>query len=260
MIGALSTAATGLEAQQRNIERISNDIANANTDGYKRSATEFQDLMYKTIKEPGGQLGETTQSPVGIQQGVGVKVGGTYKIFEQGPSRMTYHPYDLMIEGKGFIPLQMPNGEIGYTRTAAFKMSPTGILQMTNGAKLLPQVQIPPNALNVTVSQQGEVKALMPGNEEIVIGQIQLVSFTNEQGLSAMGSGTYSATLASGPPTQGIPGENGLGIVMQGALEGSNVNVADSMVNMISTQRAYEMNTKVMNVADKMLEATVNLK
>jgi flagellar basal-body rod protein FlgG len=260
MIRALSTAATGLEAQQANIERISNDLANVNTDAYKRSRNEFEDLMYETIKEPGGSLGATSQSPVGIQRGTGVKVGAEHKIFEQGPARMTYHPYDLMIEGKGFFPVQMPNGEVGFTRKGAFKLDAQARLGLSNGAKLVPQITVPNNAINITFSSSGEVKAILPNEGETVIGQLQLVNFQNEEGLSAQGDGVYKATLASGAPIQAVPGENGMGMIQQGAVEGSNVNVANSMVDMITTQRAYEMNTKVMGVADQMLGATVNIK
>lgn len=261
MLGALTTAATGLEAQSAKIEQISNDLANVNTDGYKRGNQEFQDLMYETIKEPGGALGTNSQSPVGIQRGMGVKVGAAHKIFEQGPIRMTYHPYDLMIEGpSGFFPVQTPNGEVAYTRAGAFKIDVQGKLTTSSGAALIPQITIPSNAINVTVSPQGEVKAQLPQNGEAVLGQIQLVNFQNQQGLMAMGNGLYRVSPASGAPLQGIPGENGLGTILQGALEGSNVNVANSMVDMITTQRAYEMGTKIMGVADQMLGATANIK
>lgn len=260
MIRTLTTAATGLEAQQANIERLSNDMANVNTDGYKRGRTEFHDLMYETIKEPGGQLGASTQTPVGIQAGMGVKVGAAYKVFEQGPARMTYHPYDFMIEGKGFFPVQLPNGEVGYTRNGAFHIDSQGRLQLTTGAQLLPQITIPNNALNVVVTNGGEVRASLPQGQEATIGQFQLVMFPNEQGLIASGNGIFKPTLASGQPVQGVPGENGFGMIQQGALEGSNVNVASSMVDMISTQRAYEMGTKVMGVADQMWSATANIK
>lgn len=260
MIRALSTAATGLEAQAANIERISNDLANVNTDAYKRSRNEFQDLMYETVKEPGGALGAGSQSPVGIQTGMGVKVGASHKIFEQGPARMTYHPYDLLIEGRGFFPVQMPKGEIAYTRNGAFKVDAQGRLQLSNGAQMIPQIQIPTNALNVVVTPSGEIKVSLPDNAEAVIGQIQLVGFPNEQGLNALGDSLYKPSLASGQPVEGIPGENGYGMLQQGALEGSNVNVANSMVDMITTQRAYEMNTKVMGVADQMLGATADIK
>jgi flagellar basal-body rod protein FlgG len=260
MIRALSTAATGLEAQQANIERISNDLANVNTDGYKRMRNEFQDLMYETVKEPGGSTGANSQSPVGIQKGMGVKVGTSHKIFEQGPARMTYNPYDLLIEGKGFFPVQMANGEVAYSRQGAFHIDAQGRLQLASGAQLIPQITIPPNALNITFAGNGEIKAQLPNNGEAVLGQVQLITFQNEQGLMGAGDGLYKATLASGPPLQGVPGENGMGLIQQGALEGSNVNVANSMVEMITTQRAYEMGTKVMGVADQMLGATVNVK
>ncbi len=260
MIRALTTSATGLQAQQANIERISNDLANVNTDGYKKSRTEFSDLMYETIKEPGAQVGEASQTPVGIQTGMGVKVGASHKDFEQGPTRMTYHPWDLMIEGKGFFPIQLTNGQIGYTRQGGFRRSPQGQLQTSSGAGLLPQFTIPSNAVKTTFSPNGEVKCQMPTGEEIVIGQVQLAHFQNEEGLMSEGAGVFLPSQASGPPLQGIPGENGMGYLAQGALEGSNVNIANSMVDMISTQRAYEMNTRVMSTADKMMEATIHLK
>ena len=261
MIKALTTAATGLEAQQAKMADISNDLANVNTDAYKRSRTEFQDLMYETIREAGGSLGAGSQSPVGVQTGMGVKVGAGHKIFELGPSRMTNHPYDMLIEGKGFIPVQLPNSsEVAYTRNAAFKLDREGKLTLTGGAKLIPEITIPANAVNVTISNQGEVKATFPNQSETVIGQIQVVMFQNEQGLSAQGNSLYKATLASGTPLQTLPGENGSGLIQQGALEGSNVNVANSMVEMIQTQRAYEMGTKIMGVADQMLGATANIK
>lgn len=260
MIRALTTAATGLEAQQAKIDSISNDLANVNTDGYKRSRNEFQDLMYETIKEAGGSLGTGSQTPVGIQTGMGVKVGANHKIFEQGPAKMTYHPFDIMIEGRGFLPVQMQNGEVGYTRNGAFHLDAQGRLLLSNGAQLLPPVVIPNNAMNVVISPAGEVKVVQPNQGEVIVGQIQLVTFQNEQGLQAQGHGIFKPSLASGQPLQGIPGENGLGLLQQGALEGSNVNVANSMVEMISTQRAYEMGTKVMGVANEMWGATVNIK
>lgn len=256
MIRALSTAATGLEAQQANIERISNDLANVNTDAYKRSRNEFQDLMYETVKEAGGSLGAASQSPVGIQTGMGVKVGAAHKIFEQGPARVTSHPYDVMIEGRGFMPVQMPNGEMAYTRSCAFKLDRAARLMLANGAYLVPQITIPQTATNVTIAPGGAVQAILSDGSVAELGQLQLASFLNEEGLSAMGGNVYRPTLASGQAILSVPGENGTGSLSQGALEGSNVNVANSMVEMISTQRAYEMGTKVMGVVDNMLGAT----
>jgi flagellar basal-body rod protein FlgG len=260
MINALSTAATGLEAQQANIERISSDLANANTDAYKRGRTEFQDLMYTTQKEAGGSLGASTQTPVGIQTGLGVKVGASHKIFEQGPARMTYHDYDVMIEGRGFIPVQMQNGEIAYTRNGSFHLDAQGRMQLSNGALLVPQITVPADAAKINIEQNGVVKASFANGTVTQLGQIQLVSFVNEEGLTAVGESLYKASLGSGAPVQGIPGEGALGLLQQGALEGSNVNVANSMVEMITTQRAYEMGTKVMGVADQMWGDTVNIK
>ncbi len=260
MIRALTTAATGLEAQQANIERISHDIANANTDGYKRSRNEFQDLLYENIKDPGAPLGNGSTSPVGVQIGLGVKVGAAYKNFEQGPARMTYNPLDIMIEGQGFFPVQMPNGSVSYTRNGAFKKDAEGRLVLSNGGLMIPQINVPANAIGISISNSGEIKAALPGQAEAIIGQIQLVNFINPNGLIAQGSGLFLPSEATGDPIQGLPGENGMGLIQAGALEGSNVNIANSMVEMITTQRIYEMNTKMMGVADKMLESTVNIK
>ena len=260
MIKALTTAATGLEAQQVKIENIANDLANVNTDGYKRSNTEFHDLMYETVRSPGDTLGSNTQTAVGIQVGRGVKVGTSHKNFEQGPTKMTYNPLDLMIEGSGFFPVQTPQGEIAYARTGAFHIDAQGNLQLSNGSKLIPQMVVPVNATSVVISQSGEVRVTLPGGAEAVLGQIQIVNFQNNQGLVAQGSGLYKASVASGAAVESIPGEGGTGYIHQGALEGSNVNVANSMVDMITTQRAYELGTKIMGVADQMLSTTVNIK
>jgi flagellar basal-body rod protein FlgG len=259
MIKALTTSATGLEAQQANIDRIANDLANVNTDGYKRETTEFQDLMYETIKDPGGRQGATTTSPTGIQKGLGVKVGSSHKLFEQGSVKMTSNPYDIMIEGRGFLPVTLPNtGEVVYTRTGNFKLDSQGRISLSNGALLEPAITVPGEASGVIISPNGEVKALTTQGEQ-VIGQIQLANFINPQGLRAIGNNFYKSTPASGAVQSIVPGEGGTGTLLQGALESSNVNVANSMIEMIGAQRAYEMNTRVMGVADKMLEATSNL-
>lgn len=260
MIRALSAAATGLEAQQTKMENISNDLANVNTDGYKRNITEFEDLMYETVKEPGAALGANSRSPVGVQVGVGVKVGASLKNFEPGPAKLTNNPFDFMIEGPGFFQIQTPQGEMVYSRNGAFHRDLQGILTQSNGGKLIPQIVVPANVVSVLVSGSGEVKAMLPTGGELTLGQMQFANFQNDQGLAALGHGTYRTSLASGPPILGLPGENGMGLVQQGALEGSNVNVANSMVDMITTQRAYEMNTKIMGVADQMMGAVVNIK
>ena len=259
MIKALTTSATGLEAQQANIDRIANDLANVNTDGYKRETTEFHDLMYENIKEPGGRQGASTVSPTGIQKGMGVKVGSTHKIFEQGSVKMTSNPYDMMIEGKGFLAVTLPNtGEVVYTRAGNFKLDSQGRMSLSNGALLEPAITVPPEATGVIIKGNGEVKALTSQGEQ-GIGQIQLANFINPQGLLAIGNNFYKSTVASGQPQTLVPGEGGTGTLMQGALESSNVNVANSMIEMIGAQRAYEMTTRVMGVADKMLEATTNI-
>jgi len=260
MFKALTTSATGLEAQQANIDRIANDLANVNTDGYKRDTTEFQDLMYDTIKEPGAKLGASSTTPVGIQEGMGVKVGASHKIFEQGSAKVTNNPYDLMVEGKGFFPVTLPNtGEVVYTRAGAFKVDAQGRLGTSSGALMEPQITIPNTATSVVIGPDGQVKAYDSQGAESVLGQIQLVNFVNPQGLMAIGGNFYKSTAGSGEPQQGVPGENGVGTIMQGALEASNVNVANTMVEMINAQRGFEMNTRVMGVADKMLEATANI-
>ena len=260
MIRALNTAATGLEAQQAKIENISNDLANVNTDAYKRTTTEFHDLMYETLSEPGSLLGASSQTPVGVQIGMGVKVGASHKNFEPGPMKTTNHPFDLMIEGSGFYPVITPRGETVYTRNGSFHPDAQGLLRLSSGAQLAPTITVPPNAVHVNVSRAGEVSADLPTGERVGLGQIQLITFQNEQGLAALGDGLYRATAATGPAVPNVPGENGVGAVAQGFLEGSNVNVATAMVEMITTQRAYEMGAKVMGVADQMLGATVNIK
>jgi flagellar basal-body rod protein FlgG len=259
MIKALTTSATGLEAQQANIDRIANDLANVNTDGYKRETTEFHDLMYENIKEPGGKQGASAVSPTGIQRGMGVKVGSNHKLFEQGSVKLTSNPYDIMIEGKGFIPVTLPNtGEVVFTRTGNFKLDSQGRISLSNGALLEPAISVPPEATGVVITTNGEVKAVTTQGEQN-IGQIQLANFINPQGLLSIGNNFYKSTAASGQPQTLVPGEGGTGTILQGALESSNVNVANSMIEMIGAQRAYEMNTRVMGVADKMLEATTNL-
>ncbi|NDF14475.1 flagellar basal-body rod protein FlgG [bacterium] len=259
MLKALNTSATGLEAQQANIDRIAHDLANVNTDGYKREVTEFQDLMYENIKDPGARQGASTMSPTGIQKGMGVKVGSNHKIFEQGNAKMTGNPYDLLIEGKGFLPVVMPNtGEMVYTRAGSFKLDSQGRMTLNTGALLQPTITVPPDATSVIISGTGEVKAVTAQGDQ-GIGQIQLANFINPQGLLALGNGLYKQTAASGQAQSLVPGEGGTGLLQQGALETSNVNVANSMIEMIGAQRGYEMNAKVMGVVDKILEATNNV-
>lgn len=259
MLKALTTAATGLEAQSANIDNIANDIANANTDGYKRSVTEFHDLMYENMRDPGVLNSAQNPEPVGVQKGLGVRVGSSHKLHEQGSARFTNNPYDLMVEGKGFLQVEKPNGELVYTRTGAFKLDSQGRMSLSDGSLLVPNITIPPNAISVKIDDNGAVKAMIPESGDTQIGQIQVASFVNEQGLKALGNNYYQRSPASGAPTPLVPGEAGVGTIMQGALEASNVNIGNSMVEMIKAQRGFETNTRVMTVADKMLEATVNI-
>ena len=259
MLKALTTSATGLEAQQANLDRIAHDLANVNTDGFKRGSVEFKDLMYETIKDPGAKQGASNLTPVGVQKGLGVQVGAAHKIFEQGSAKMTNNPLDMMIEGKGFLSVTKANtGEVVYTRAGAFKLDSQGRVSLSDGSLIEPPITVPPNAQALTIAPNGEVKVTLPEGES-VLGQIQVTNFINPQGLKSAGGNYYTKTAASGAPQPGIPGENSAGTILQGALEASNVNVANSMIDMINTQKAYEMNTKVMTTADKMLEATTNI-
>lgn len=256
MFNALSTAATGLEAQQSKISNVANDLANLSTDGYKKTTTEFQELMYSHLREPSGA---PAGQPVGVETGMGVRVGASYKNFEQGPAKITNQPYDLMIDGPGFFQLQTQSGEIVYSRRGAFHIDSQGVMQLAGGAKLEPPIIVPPNALGFNINRKGDVIASLPGGAESVLGQIQLVGFQNAQGLVATGDGHYKLSASSGAPILAVPGENGLGFIHQGALEASNVNVAASMVDMIESQRSYEAMAKLMATADQMLAAAVKI-
>ncbi len=261
MLKALNTAATGMQAQQNELDVIANNMANVGTTGFKKSRAEFEDLLYQTIKEPGAQETGGSVHPAGVQTGLGVKTGATQKMFEQGSLKVTRNPLDLNIEGTGFFPIQMSNGQVGYTRDGTFHKDPGGKIIDKNGNPLLPEIIIPANATGVGITDNGQVSVTLPGqNTSQQIGQIQLVSFVNPTGLKSMGRNLFTPTPASGTPQQGNPGENNLGSISQGELEGSNVNVVDEMVNMISTQRSYESNSKVVQAADQMLQYSNNLR
>jgi len=261
LIRALHTSATGMEAQQAQVDNVSNNLANVNTTGFKRGRVDFQDLLYQTIKEAGAPAGPETQAPVGVQLGVGVNVGAIHKNFEQGAVDITSNPMDLMVNGDGFFGVQQANGEVAYTRNGSFQIDKEGRLMTKSGELIQPAITIPTNSLSFQVGPTGEVKVKLPGqNSESVVAQIELANFTNPAGLSAIGGSLYVPTDGSGEPTQGKPGENGLGMVMQGALESSNVNVVNEMTNLIKAQRAYEMNSKVMTTADQMMSTLNNIK
>jgi flagellar basal-body rod protein FlgG len=261
MIKSLNTAATGMKAQQTNMDVTANNIANASTTGFKKSRAEFEDLMYQTNLEPGAATGLNSVSPTGVQVGLGVKTAAVAKDFEQGSTKVTKNPFDMEIQGQGFFPVQTPNGQIAYTRDGSFKTGADGRIQDKNGNVLQPEITVPPGSTGVEISAQGAVSVLV--GESVVpqsIGQIQLVNFVNPAGLRAMGGNLYAPSASSGLLQQGNPGASGIGNIAQGQLETSNVNIVDEMVGMITTQRAYETNSKVIQASDQMLQAINNLR
>ena len=261
MIRSLHTAATGMKAQQTNMDVQANNIANVSTTGFKKSRAEFEDLMYQTNLEPGAATGATTISPTGVQVGLGVKTAATAKDFEQGSAKVTNNAFDVEIEGAGFFPMQTSNGQIAYTRDGSFQRGADGRMQDRNGNILQPEITVPQNATGVEISKTGQVTVLQDNlSTPTNIGQIQLVSFINPAGLKSLGSNLFAPTGASGIPQQGSPGQAGLGTTAQGQLEMSNVNIVDEMVGMITTQRAYETNSKVIQASDQMLQAINQLR
>ncbi len=261
MLKSLNTAATGMQAQQTNMDVISNNIANISTTGFKKGRAEFEDLLYHTEKEPGAATGLNSVSPTGVQVGIGVKTAAVNKDFLQGSSKITKNAFDMEIQGAGFFPVQLSNGQIGYTRDGAFKKGPGGELVTKNGFSLQPQIVIPPVASGIEISQEGQISIISRLNAAPQnIGQVQLVNFINPAGLRNMGQNIYMPSAASGVPQQGVPGQNGLGYVSQGQLEMSNVNIVDEMVNMITAQRAYETNAKVIQASDQMLQQINNMR
>ena len=255
MIKALNTAATGLQAQQTNMEVISNNLANVSTTGFKKSRAEFEDLIYQTQKEPGQASGLNAISPTGVQIGLGVKTGAVQKDFNHGSAVVTKNPFDLQIEGAGFFQIQTGDGQVGYTRDGSFKRDPTGRLIDKNGNLLQPEINIPPDAAGVEISPAGEVRVIQGTDQPQLIGQIDIVNFVNPAGLKSIGKNLYVQTPASGQPMNARPGLQGTGYLAQGQVEGSNVNIVDEMVNMITAQRFYETNSKAVQAADQMLQS-----
>lgn len=261
MMKSLNTAATGMKAQQSNMDVVANNLANVSTMGFKKARAEFEDLLYDNVKEPGSATGLNSISPSGVQVGLGVKTAAVEKDFTQGSTKVTNNAFDMEIQGNGFLPVQTSNGQIAYTRDGAFKKGPDGRLQDRNGNLLQPEISIPQNATGVEISAAGQVAVITADNMAPQnIGQIQLVGFVNPAGLKAIGGNLFVPTNSSGLPQQGIPGQNGLGALAQGQLETSNVNIVDEMVNMIQAQRAYETNSKVMQAADQMLQSVNGLR
>jgi flagellar basal-body rod protein FlgG len=261
MIKSLNTAATGMRAQQTNMDVISNNIANVNTTGFKRARAEFEDLLYQTQKEPGAKTGENSMSPTGVQTGLGVKTAAIQKDMEMGSPKITRNALDMSIEGEGFFIVQTPDGQPAYTRDGAFKKDATGKIVDKNGYAIQPEITVPPNASAVSITGRGEVSVNIAGNPQPqVIGNIEIASFINPTGLKSTGRNLYVSTPASGQAQNGTPGANNTGEVAQGQLEASNVNIVEAMVDMITAQRAYETNSKVIQASDQMLQTTNQLR
>ncbi len=261
MMRSMMTAATGMEAQQLYMDTISNNLSNINTNGFKRSKVEFQDLMYQTLREPGVRNFEGGMAPAGLEVGLGVKPAGTQRIFEQGSLNQTENPLDLAIQGEGMYQILMPDGSVAYTRDGSFKLSSDGTIVTSSGFQVLPQVSIPQGAQGFQVTADGRVSVLMPGDEmSIDLGQIELVRFINPSGLKSLGGNLFATTDASGLPVVSYPAEEGAGTIMQGYSEASNVRIVDEMVSMITAQRAFEIVSKAIQVSEEMLQMANNLK
>lgn len=261
MIRALYSAASGMTAQQTNVDNIANNLANANTTGYKMRRAQFQDLLYQTMMQPGAAAAQQTVVPVGLQLGLGTKAASNEIIFTQGNFSQTNNPLDMVIQGNGFFQIQMPNGELAYTRAGSFQYNNTGQIVDSNGNPLQPAITIPLTAKSVTIAQDGTVSYIQPGQTAAQqAGQIQLALFQNPAGLNSIGNNLYQPTDASGTPTLANPGgAEGLGTLQQGYLEESNVSIVQEFVNLIIAQRAYEANSKVVKAADEMYQQVNNL-
>ncbi len=260
MIRSLFTAATGMMVQQRHLDVISNNIANANTAGYKRSRADFQELMYQTIRAAGVRTEEGNQVPTGIQIGHGSLLASVQKLFSQGDYNHTESELDLAIEGQGFFQITLPTGDKAYSRAGSFKTDSEGRMVTADGYLLEPNITIPQDATKVSIEADGTVSVMTQGQSRPQqVGKIELATFTNPAGLSAMGKSLFMETDASGTPITGAPNQNGLGSIRQGYLEMSNVNIVQEMVNMIVSQRAYEVNSKAIQTADEFLKIANNV-
>lgn len=259
MIRSLWIAKTGLDAQQQQMDVISNNLANVNTTGFKRARAVFEDLLYQNVRQAGAQSSQQTQLPSGLQMGTGVRTVATEKIHTQGNLTQTGNSMDLAINGNGFFQVLRPDGTMGYTRDGSFQIDNQGQLVTASGYAVQPGITIPPNVTSITVGTDGTVSATQAGTATpIQIGNLQMATFVNPAGLQAIGDNLFIETGASGTPNTGNPGSNGLGVINQGFLETSNVNIVEEMVNMITTQRAYEINSKAVKAADEMLQYVNN--
>ena len=259
---ALSIAATGMAAQQLNVEVISNNIANMNTVGFKRQRAEFQDLLYENVERMGAQSSEAgTVVPTGVQLGAGVKAGSVYRITTQGSLTQTGNRYDLAIDGRGYFQVLMPDGSTAFSRAGNFAVNDQGILCTDDGYLIQPQITVPADAKDVIISKTGQVQVLSGADPAPqIVGQLELATFMNEAGLQAIGDNLYLESGASGAAVTGSPGEVGFGQLVQGYTEASNVDAVSEITNLIVAQRAYEMNSKIVTAADEMLQAASQLK
>ena len=260
MVRSLWISKTGLDAQQTKLDVISNNLANVSTNGFKRSRAVFEDLLYQTIRQPGAQSSQQTQLPSGLQLGTGVRPVATESIFAQGGLQQTENPRDVAINGQGFFLVLMPDGTTAYTRDGAFQSDINGQFVTSSGFVIQPAITVPPNALSITIARDGTVSALLPGSATpIQVGNIQLATFVNPAGLQKTGENLYLQTASSGTPNTNAPGTNGTGLLQQGFVETSNVNVVEELVNMIQTQRAYEINSRAIETSDQMLQRLAQL-
>jgi flagellar basal-body rod protein FlgG len=261
MIRALFSAGSGMNAQQMNIDNIAHNLANANTAGFKMRRTQFQDLLYQNVVQPGAAAGAQTVIPSGLQIGLGTRPVSNEIVFTQGNFTQTDNPLDLVIQGRGFFQVRRPTGEVAYTRAGGFHMDRDGNIVTADGDAMEPQITLPPEAQSVTIASDGTVSYMLPGQTASqVAGQIQLANFTNPAGLNSIGKNLYMATDASGEATLGLPGgQEGLGSLLQGYSEGSNVSVVEEFISLIVSQRAYEANSKVVRAADEMYQQVNNM-
>ena len=260
MIRSLFIAKTGLEAQQTKLDVITNNLANVSTTGFKRSRAVFEDLLYQNVRQPGAQSSQQTNLPSGMQIGTGVRAVATERMFTQGNPQLTGNSKDVMVNGSGFFPVLLPDGTQAYTRDGSFQSDANGRLVTSSGYAIEPAITIPANAEAITVGRDGTVSVKLPGAAAPTqVGSLQLATFVNPAGLESRGENLYVETGASGNPNLNVPGTNGSGVLMQGYVESSNVNVVEEMVNMIQTQRAYEINSKAITTSDQMLQKLAQL-
>ncbi len=256
---ALWVSKTGLDAQQMRMAIVANNLANVNTNGFKQGRAVFEDLLYAHVKQPGGQTSQDTRLPTGLSLGTGVNVVATEKIFTQGTLDQTGQALDIAINGRGLLQVRRPDGELAYTRAGSLKMNEVGELVTSSGYRIEPVITIPQGSQSISIGKDGTVSVRLAGSTDVSqVGSLELVDFVNPAGLQAIGENQYVETAASGTPTPGTPGLNGLGTIEQGQLEGSNVNVVNELVNMIETQRAYEMNSKAISTSDQMMQYVNN--